>query len=73
MAVQAVRSPSERFAAALEQAAAEVEDTYGISVETVVVGDADHDERVAALVAATREALVNAARHRQGEHGVPLR
>ena len=32
-------------------------------VETVVVGDADHDERVAALVAATREALVNAARH----------
>jgi signal transduction histidine kinase len=27
------------------------------------VGDADHDDRVAALVAATREALVNAARH----------
>ena len=33
-------SPTERFAAALEQAAAEVEDTYGITVETVVVGDA---------------------------------
>ena len=56
-------SPTERFAAALEQAAAEVEDTYGISVETVVVGDAANDDRVAALVAATREALVNAARH----------
>ncbi len=56
-------SPSERFAAALEQVAGEVEDAYGITVETVVVGDADHDERVAALVAATREALVNAARH----------
>jgi signal transduction histidine kinase len=56
-------SPSERFAAALEQVAAEVEDAYGLTVETVVVGDADHDERVAALVAATREALVNAARH----------
>jgi signal transduction histidine kinase len=56
-------SPNERFAAALEQVAAEVEDTYGIEVETVVVGDADHDDRVAALVAATREALVNAARH----------
>ena len=56
-------SPSERLAAALEQAAAEVEDTYAISVETVVVGDAEHDEQVAALVAATREALVNAARH----------
>jgi signal transduction histidine kinase len=56
-------SPTERFAAALEQAAAEVEDTYAISVETVVVGDTDCDDRVTALVAAAREALVNAARH----------
>ncbi|WP_407653552.1 PspC domain-containing protein [Actinoplanes oblitus] len=56
-------SPTERFSAALEQAAAEVEDTYAISVETVVVGDTQCDERVAALVAAAREALVNAARH----------
>jgi signal transduction histidine kinase len=56
-------SPSERLAAALEEVAAEVEDAYGITVETVVVGDAEHDYRVAALVAATREALVNAARH----------
>ncbi|MEU7908715.1 PspC domain-containing protein [Actinoplanes sp. NPDC049118] len=56
-------SPTERFAAALEQASAEVEDTYAISVETVVVGDTECDERVAALVAAAREALVNAARH----------
>jgi signal transduction histidine kinase len=56
-------SPTERFAAGLEQAAAEVEDTYAITVETVVVGDTQSDERVAALVAAAREALVNAARH----------
>ena len=56
-------SPTERFAAALEEAAAEVEDTYAITVETVVVGDTDCDDRVAALVAAAREALVNAARH----------
>ncbi|MET8152618.1 PspC domain-containing protein [Actinoplanes sp. NPDC049668] len=56
-------SPTERFAAALEQAAAEVEDTYAISVEAVVVGDTECDDRVAALVAAAREALVNAARH----------
>ncbi|HEX6872438.1 MAG TPA: PspC domain-containing protein [Micromonosporaceae bacterium] len=56
-------SPAERFAAALEQAAAEVEDTYGIEVETVIVGDAEQDEQVTALVAAAREALVNAARH----------
>jgi signal transduction histidine kinase/phage shock protein PspC (stress-responsive transcriptional regulator) len=56
-------SPTERFAAALEQAAAEVEDTYAITVETVVVGDTDCNEGGAALVAAAREALVNAARH----------
>jgi signal transduction histidine kinase len=56
-------SPSERLAAALEQVAAEVEDTYAITVETVVVGDRQVDEPVGALVAATREALVNAARH----------
>jgi signal transduction histidine kinase/phage shock protein PspC (stress-responsive transcriptional regulator) len=56
-------SPTERFAAALEQAAAEVEDAFAITVETVIVGDADNNESVAALVAATREALVNAARH----------
>jgi signal transduction histidine kinase len=56
-------SPTEKFAAALEQAAAEVEDTYAIEVETVVVGDTQCDERVTALVAAAREALVNAARH----------
>ncbi|MET8308997.1 PspC domain-containing protein [Micromonospora sp. NBC_00858] len=56
-------SPNERFAAALEQAAAEVEDTFAITVEAVVVGDRETDERVGALVAAAREALVNAARH----------
>ncbi|GAB3139801.1 ATP-binding protein [Micromonospora sonneratiae] len=58
-------SPTERLAAALEQAAAEVEDTYAITVETVVVGDRETDERVGALVAAARESLVNAARHAQ--------
>lgn len=52
-----------RFAAALEQVTAEVEDTYAVAVETVVVGDAELDERLAALVQAAREALVNAARH----------
>jgi signal transduction histidine kinase len=56
-------SPTERFAAAIEQAAAEVEDTFAITVEAVVVGDTQCDEQVGALVAAAREALVNAARH----------
>jgi len=56
-------SAEEFFASAVEEAAAEVEDTYAIAVETVVVGDCQVDERSRALVAATREALVNAARH----------
>ena len=56
-------SPTERFGAALEHVGAEVEDMYGIAVETVVVGDAETCEKVVALVAAAREALVNAARH----------
>lgn len=56
-------SPTEKFSAGLEQAAAEVEDTYAIKVETVVVGEADVDEHIAALLAASREALVNAGRH----------
>jgi signal transduction histidine kinase len=56
-------SPTERFGAAVEEVVAEVEDTYAVAVESVVVGDIEVDERVRALVAASREALVNAARH----------
>jgi signal transduction histidine kinase len=56
-------STSSHLAAALHRAAAEVEDAYGIVVEVVVVGDAGLDERLVALVAASREALVNAAKH----------
>jgi signal transduction histidine kinase len=56
-------SPAERFAAALEEKAAEVDDTYAIAIEVVVVGDREVDDRIRALVDAAREALVNAARH----------
>jgi signal transduction histidine kinase len=56
-------SPTERLAAALEAVVAEVEDTYAISVDSVVVGDCDTDERLNALVLAAREAMVNAGRH----------
>ncbi len=48
---------------ALEQAAAEVEEDHGVAVEVVVVGDCPTSPRVTALVAAAREALVNAAKH----------
>jgi signal transduction histidine kinase len=58
-----VASPTEKFAAALEATAAEVEDTYAVTVDVVVVGDADVDEPLVALVQAAREALVNAGKH----------
>jgi len=54
--------PSERLADALREAAEQVEDSHGAVVEAVVVGDAALDERFEALVAATREALTNAAK-----------
>jgi signal transduction histidine kinase len=49
-------------ASALEAAAAEVEEAHGVPLEVVAVGDAPLDERARALVAAAREALVNAAK-----------
>jgi signal transduction histidine kinase/phage shock protein PspC (stress-responsive transcriptional regulator) len=52
-----------KLAAALEAVAGEVEDAYVVQVESVVVGDAEVNEHLSALVQATREALVNAAKH----------
>jgi signal transduction histidine kinase len=49
----------------LKAAAAEVEDAYAIKVDVVVVGDVQVNDRLAALVGASREALVNAAKHAQ--------
>ena len=50
------------LAAALEAAATEVEESHGVPVEVVVVGDRDLDARHEALVAAAREAMTNAAK-----------
>jgi signal transduction histidine kinase/phage shock protein PspC (stress-responsive transcriptional regulator) len=50
-------------AGALRTAAAEVEDSHGVPVEVVVVGDAPLSEPLRPLVLAAREAMVNAARH----------
>jgi signal transduction histidine kinase len=52
----------ERLGAALEGAADEVERDHGVRVEVVTVGDTELDERSRALVAAAREAMVNAAK-----------
>ena len=54
---------ADTVAAALRAAAAEVEDGHGVAVDVVVVGDRPFCESVRPLVAATREAIVNAAKH----------
>jgi signal transduction histidine kinase len=51
------------LAAAIESAAAEIEELHGVRVEVVRTGDAPLDERLSALVLAAREAMANAARH----------
>ncbi|HOQ54517.1 MAG TPA: PspC domain-containing protein [Micropruina sp.] len=49
--------------AALTAAAAEVEDDHGVDVDIVVVGDRDLEADLRPLVQASREAMVNAAKH----------
>ncbi len=63
--------PDERLADALRAAAAEIEDSHGAPIEAVVVGDAPLDERLEALVAASREALTNSAKF--ASKGGPVR
>src|SRR5688572_19317198 len=53
---------SARLAGALEAAAAEVEESHGVPVEVVVVGDRELDAGHEAVVAAAREAMTNAAK-----------
>jgi len=50
------------LAAALEAAATDVEESHGVPVEVVVVGDRDLDPAHEAVVAAAREAMTNAAK-----------
>ena len=74
--------PDARLRDAIDATVADVEDLHGVTIESVIVGDAGIDDRVAALVAATREALVNAAKFsgssrpvvvRRGRHRPPPR
>lgn len=51
------------LASAVAEMAHEVEDRHGVPVELVVTGDAPLDSSTSALVAALREAMVNAAVH----------
>ena len=57
------RTATGQLADQLRTAAAEVEDAYAVTVDLVVVGDVEMNDTLAAAVAASREALVNAAKH----------
>jgi len=67
MSTESTAPVDQTFAASLAEAAGEVEDTYNKSVTPVIVGDAGMDQHLNALVAAAREAMVNAAKHAEVE------
>jgi len=60
------RSPQESVAAALGAALNEVEDSFGVPIELVSVGDVPTTPTLAAAVSAAKEAATNAARHGVG-------
>ncbi|MDX6647727.1 MAG: hypothetical protein QOK40_3454 [Miltoncostaeaceae bacterium] len=51
------------LSAALSQAAAQVEERYGVDVDLVQPSDAELDERLAEIVAAAAEAMANSGKH----------
>ncbi len=53
---------AQSLAAAVTRAAEEVEVDHGVTIDVVAVGDAPLDDRLEAVVAAAREAMVNAAK-----------
>ncbi|MFG2087641.1 MULTISPECIES: PspC domain-containing protein [unclassified Spirillospora] len=55
--------PDQTFAAAIREAAGEVEDDHGVPIEIVCVGDTALDEPLGAALQAAREAMVNAAKY----------
>ncbi|WP_210493602.1 ATP-binding protein [Patulibacter sp. SYSU D01012] len=55
--------PDDELMAALRAAAAAVEVEHRVEIEVVTSGERPLDDRTAALVAAAREAMANAARH----------
>jgi signal transduction histidine kinase len=56
-----------RFVAALQAAAEQIEEAHGVAVDVVAVGDAPLDRDGEALVAAAREAMLNAAKFAGGD------
>jgi phage shock protein PspC (stress-responsive transcriptional regulator) len=59
--------PAATVSSEVERVAAEVEDAHGVAIDVVLVGDAPLDDSLGALLHATREALVNAAKYARDE------
>jgi signal transduction histidine kinase len=58
------RSPHQHSARAeLQMICSDIEDVYRIEVDAVIRGDAECNDQLRAILAAAREALVNAAKH----------
>lgn len=51
------------FGRALERVLAEIEDSQGVSIDVIVVGECEIDDRLNATLQAAREAALNAAKH----------
>ena len=67
------RADGERWlAAALQAAADEIEQAHGVAIDVVAVGDAPLDRDGEALVAAAREAMLNAAKFAGGADPVAV-
>jgi signal transduction histidine kinase len=62
----------QRFVAALQAAAEEIEEAHGVAVDVVAVGDAPLDRDGEALIAAAREAMLNAAKFAGGGETAPV-
>ena len=60
------------LAAELEAAAQEVEEAHGVPIDVVAVGDAELDRDGEALVAAAREAMLNAAKFAGADADAPI-
>lgn len=60
---KSAEAPGETFAGVLEAMAGRCESRHPVSVDVVVVGDAELDERLELMTAACGEAINNAAKH----------
>lgn len=54
--------PDESFRASVERAVREVEEVHGVTVDAVIVRDTPLNDRLLAVVAAAKEAMVNSAK-----------